>query len=364
METEAVRALHMVIPVWGARYITALTDLTIPFLLAPGNLPGLRRPDLFTIKLMTMPDDASQIAGHPAVQRAGAWARVVVETLPAEFPRRMTHLPLFSRAYALAIEQARAENADVICLCADSAVANGGLAAIERVRAMGRRCIYISGHRVVQAKLTAWVAPYRQDDGAIVAPTRDLVRFAIAARHEWTDRVTFGDGVVRPVPGFFWRDRSNLLATSLLLHPLYLDTRATPADFAAKSVTSIDGDAPSWLECPPQDIHVFDDSDDFFAFEFSDHVAVPERQDIPGDSDAWLTAWADSVCAYIRSELMHRPGLPAYLHNLNHKIRYHAEDVSDIDPKIEALSDGLMARVCEIMRRDSPGSSALFDKFI
>lgn len=342
-----VRPLNMLIPVWGERYIAALTDLALPFLLSPGNLPGLAHRELFTLRLITVPEEAAYLDGHPIIQRARQWVRVDVVVFPESFPRHMSHLPLFSQAYAWEIERARSRHEDVICLCADSVVSDGGLAAIERVRATGSRCIYICGHRVNQTELADWAAKHRLGDGSIQVPTRDLVRFSMEASHEWTRRVSFGDGIVQEVPGFFWMDRrANLLATSLLLHPLYIDTRAIPEDFARKSETSIDGDVPSWLDCDPADVHVFDDSDEFFAFEFSDRVALPNRTPLSGNADAWLDAWVDSVWTYIEKHLLRRPGLDAYLHNLGAKIRYHSGGIGEIDPQVEALSD----RFIETMR--------------
>lgn len=342
-----VRPLNMLIPVWGERYIAALTDLALPFLLSPGNLPGLAHRELFTLRLITMSEEADYLDRHPIIQRARQWVRVDVVVLPESFPRHMSHLPLFSQAYAWEIERARSRHEDVICLCADSVVSDGGLAAVERVRATGSRCIYICGHRVNQTELADWAAKHRLGDGAIQVPTRDLVRFSMEASHEWTRRVSFGDGIVQEVPGFFWMDgHANLLATSLLLHPLYIDTRAVPEDFARKSETSIDGDIPSWLDCDPADVHVFDDSDEFFAFEFSDRVALPNRTPLSGDADAWLDAWVDSVWTYIEKHLLRRPGLDAYLHNLGAKIRYHSGGIGEIDLQVEALSD----RFIETMR--------------
>lgn len=340
------RQLNIVIPVWGERYVAALTEFALPFLLSPGNIPGLRRPDLVTLRLVTAPGTIGYLEAHPSIRHARRSIQVDVTAFPLSFPERMTHLPLFSQVFVLEIERARERGEDVVCLCADSVVADGGLKSVEQQRAAGWRCMYTCGHRVKQTELVAWSARYRDGTGAITVPPRDLVRFSIQAQHEWTERLAFGNGVVDEVPGFFWMDRrSNFLGTSLMLHPLYLDTRAVPGDFAQRSVTSIDGDVPAWLDCRPEEIHVFQDSDQFFAFEFSEKVALPVRKEVPGGVDAWLAAWADSVCTYIRRNLAARPGLGLYLRNLEHTIRCHSDGLSGIDPEIEALAGRLMGEV-------------------
>jgi len=41
MTRGPVRAVHVLLPVWGARYVRQCLDVCIPSLLAPGNVPAV-----------------------------------------------------------------------------------------------------------------------------------------------------------------------------------------------------------------------------------------------------------------------------------------------------------------------------------
>lgn len=345
----STRRWNLVIPVWGEHYVAIFTQLTLPFLLSPGNLPGLARPDLFTLRILTGSADVQALKDDPAIGRARERVRVEIVEMPATLPQRLRHLPFFSQIYAMEIEHARDREEDVLLWCADSPIADGGLRSLERRRGEGFRVIFVANYRAEWQSLSAVFAARRcVRTGGINFPARELVEVTLRARHEWTRRLEFGDGVVRGSPGVFWiGPDSNFLITSLMLHPIYLDTRVVPQGFAEVSVGSIDLDLPSWLMCSPEETYTLRDTDEFFAVEISQEIALPTRERIAGGNEEFLVAWTHSIADFARGYLAHRPGLSFHLALLGQVIYGHSRDDCKMDPWMAAAAQRLSDKVRE-----------------
>lgn len=355
MNSDA-RPLRLVIPVWGGHYIDKFETLTLPFLLARGNLPDIARPDLFRLRLVTQAADVDRLEASPGVARARRHVGVDIVALPDDFPERLRRLPLFSRAYAIEIEEAREQGEDLILLCSDSVLSGGSLTLVDEARAGGARCVFIASFRVDWTAAASALAALRSDaTGAIEVPIPQLIRVAVDSRHDWTRRIEFGDGFVRDSAGIYWfDDGGNFLINSLMWHPLYVDTRAVPADFAERSVTAIDGDLPTWLDCRLDELHFVEDSGRLFAFEVSDAVALPERVSLAGGREEWLRAWIDAVAGFGAAYCGRRPGLPIHLAAMARTMR-GGTGQTPVDPWLDAasarLSEEVVARLRPLLAR-------------
>src|SRR5690242_3661953 len=61
---------RLILPVWGKDYVESLLNLTVPALLAPGNLPSVAARAPCELVILTQQIHFQSIEKHPAVTRA------------------------------------------------------------------------------------------------------------------------------------------------------------------------------------------------------------------------------------------------------------------------------------------------------
>src|SRR3990172_2330775 len=64
-------AVKVLLPVWGERYVAQFLEVSLPSLLAPGNVPALADALPCQFVLMTSRADAEAIREHPVWRRLG-----------------------------------------------------------------------------------------------------------------------------------------------------------------------------------------------------------------------------------------------------------------------------------------------------
>ena len=60
-----VRAVRLLLPVWGFRYVKQFLEFSLPTMLAPGNIPALAGTVPCTFVVLTSAADAKLITDHP-----------------------------------------------------------------------------------------------------------------------------------------------------------------------------------------------------------------------------------------------------------------------------------------------------------
>src|SRR5689334_23556677 len=61
------KAIQLLVPVWGTPYISQFLEVSLPTLLAPGNLPALARTLPCKFIFLTSSDDALDLRDHAAI---------------------------------------------------------------------------------------------------------------------------------------------------------------------------------------------------------------------------------------------------------------------------------------------------------
>lgn len=188
--------VHYCVPVWGDRYITLLTNVSMPSLLAAGNLPALGEFCQLRVRIFTRSADAGLIRSSaiwPIFSR-----RIRTDIVPCD------HLDLshtymgMSNLLGEAIRQAGAAGAAFIPQAADSFWSDGSFATVGRLLGAGKQLILCGGVRVTaETFIPAVRAKHLAADGGLPVPAPELVDMAIAHLHP-SMGVYFTDGRLKP----------------------------------------------------------------------------------------------------------------------------------------------------------------------
>src|SRR5690349_9965179 len=56
---------QLIVPVWGEEYARFFAEVSLPTLMAPGNIPALPHPERHVLAIYTTPDDRHLIEAAP-----------------------------------------------------------------------------------------------------------------------------------------------------------------------------------------------------------------------------------------------------------------------------------------------------------
>src|SRR3974377_1332186 len=65
---QAPKAIQLLLPVWGKGFISQFLQVSLPTLLAPGNLPSITKSLPCRFIFLTSSEDMVDLANHPAIQ--------------------------------------------------------------------------------------------------------------------------------------------------------------------------------------------------------------------------------------------------------------------------------------------------------
>src|SRR3974377_2306277 len=65
---EAPKAIQLLLPVWGKRFISQFLQVSLPTLLAPGNLPSIAKSLPCRFVFLTSSEDIVDLRNHPVVK--------------------------------------------------------------------------------------------------------------------------------------------------------------------------------------------------------------------------------------------------------------------------------------------------------
>jgi hypothetical protein len=178
---------RFIIPVWGEGYATKLISITLPAVLAPGNLPALS--ELFDVELVIVTETRlfDLIQGSRAFQAAEKLCATRLVSLddlmldsPIDYGAVLTHA-LF-RGFA-DLGQGMTERY-LIFLNADFIVSDGSLGHLGKLMAEGKRVIHAPSFRVTREDvLPQLVARVDGSTCTLRLSSREMVRLALANKH-------------------------------------------------------------------------------------------------------------------------------------------------------------------------------------
>ena len=265
---------HIITPVWGAKYVDLFLDLTLPTLLAPGNLPSLPA-DKCLYQIFTSSEDVDRLIQAPVFKRLDRLMQVSI--------RRIDGMPgghpysTMSACHERAMRTSKGIDAAFVFSPPDHVWADGAFRAMLRLLADGKRAVLVAALRMRAAE-EPFEALKRHALGwqksiIRIAP-RNLVQtfmrylhpLAIAHVCPLADAPYQGN---RSPGSYYWDvDGQGLLVRCCHPHVMVV----WPVVRGAPIATTFDHELVR-LCCPDyRQVHVVTDSDEICAFEISDSL--------------------------------------------------------------------------------------------
>jgi hypothetical protein len=178
---------RLIIPVWGEIYASKLLSITLPAVLAPGNLPALS--ELFDVELVIVTE--TRLFGVIQASQAFKSAQKLCAARLAPLDDLMTDDPVDYGAvltYALFrgfvdLGAAMTETY-LLFLNADFIVSDGSLGHLGRLMREGKRVIHAPSFRVTREDVVPQLqARVDSSTGTLRIPSREMVKLALANKH-------------------------------------------------------------------------------------------------------------------------------------------------------------------------------------
>jgi hypothetical protein len=262
-------AARLIIPVWGDVYVSKVMSITLPAVLAPGNLPALC--EAFEVELVIVTEERlfESIRTSRSFQAAAkiCSARLVslddlLQNIRGDYGMVLTYA-LFRGFADLG---ARTTETYLLFLCADFIISDGSLRHLAGLMRAGKRVIHAPSVRVVLEDV--WprlLARVDTASGALPMPSRDMVRLALANKHPTVKARTINQRLshLKWMDQFYWYvDEDTLIGYQ---SPVAL-VAVKPERAVSEPVAFWDyGFIPE--AAPTAEPHFIDDSDDFFMIE-------------------------------------------------------------------------------------------------
>ncbi len=261
--------IHVITPVWGAAYTRCFLDIGLASLLAPGNLPAVRHEHGNLLHVFTTENDRLVIEKSPAWQRAQAVVDCRVDVIAPDVISIVQPHTTMSLCHRQAIASADTRGAAMMFYNPDIVLADGGMQALVRLLAQGKRAIQVLGLRLVKEEVVPLLMQrHMSADGcSVVVAPRELMAIAMRHLHPFSLMHRYD------APGFdlmpqevFWPvGQEGIVARCFHIHPILVHPRMRNASFT----TTVDDD---YLRaaCPDAaDEYVVADSDEFCLCELS-----------------------------------------------------------------------------------------------
>jgi hypothetical protein len=338
------KAIRLLLPVWGQRYIKQFLNTCLPTLLAPGNLPALAAKLPCEFVFLTSSEDADILRDHPACRYLRSICDVDVQVID-DLITGDNHSTTITLAYARAVKAAGSAMLDTcfFFLISDYLMADGSLAnVLDRVLA-GASGVLTGNFQVVEEDAhKAFHAKFDREGPELALPPRELMKWALPYLHP----VTAGNTANFPLSHssqsnrLFWRvDENTLLGRFYLMHMICIRPEVT--DFVVGS--SCDYSFVPEM-CPSGKVEVITDSDDYLVVEMQPgdhegeylHLGSKDPLAIAGSLGEWTT-------------LRHRE-------NVRHHLVFHAADIPQSLPSMRRKSDAFIAAIDRRLGKIAPHS--------
>jgi hypothetical protein len=327
------KAIQLLLPVWGQRYLKQFLNTGLPSLLAPGNLPALARALPCEFVFLTSSEDAEILREHPACQYLASICDVDIRLID-DLITGDNHSTTITMAYARAVQAAGDAMLDTcfFFLISDYLVADGSLSHVLARILAGASGVLAGNFQVVEEDASkSFHLTFDRGRPELVLPPRALMRWALPHLHP----VTAGNIVNFPLchneqsNRLFWRvDDDTLLGRFYLMHMICIRPETT--DFVVGSSCDY-----SFIPemCPSDNVEVVTDSDDYLVMEMQPREHENEFLRL-GSKEA--VALADSLGEWATAR--HRK-------NAHLNLIFHAADIPPSLPRVVAEADAFMAEI-------------------
>jgi Macrocin-O-methyltransferase (TylF) len=326
---------------WGEKYVDTLLTLTLPALLAPGNLPYVASEVPCELVILTERRFFSKFDNHPTIAR-------IRKVCPIRFVRLddlivskdkygMTLTYALHRAFS-DLGPAMTEHWQIF-LNADFILADGSLRAVVRHLSRGQRIVASPSYCTIAEEVTPELRKHFDAATSTLSIShRELARLILQHPHtvirgKTVNQTSFH---MRYADQFYWSvDDSTLIGYQMpvsivgLRPERYLVEPNSYWDFGL-----------IWEYCPQADICVIGDSDEFTMLELRDR-SVAEDQIIPGPVDkkaiaermvTWVTPYQQHFLKFPLT--LHDRDLPPHVDDAHSQLRSFVDDVMSHTPAL------------------------------
>jgi len=261
------KAVQLLLPVWGKPFISQFLEISLPTLLAPGNVPAIAKSLPCKFIFLTSSEDALGLKDHPAINYLKLFCEVEFSDID-DLITGDNYSTTITRAYARAVRAAGAAMLETcfFFMISDYIMADGSLSNVLAKMRAGYSGVVAGNFQVVEEDAKeSFFKTFDSGKAEIVILSRDLVRWAINYLHPMTlaNMVNFPLCHSLHSNRLFWRvDENTLIGRFYLMHMICI--RPEIMDF----VVSASCDYSFIPEmCPSGNVHVLTDSDNYLVVE-------------------------------------------------------------------------------------------------
>lgn len=305
--------------VWGERYIERFCSLSVPSLIAPGNLPSLTVGTELEVVIMTREADRRYFERNLSFLRLCVICLVRFVPIDDLITTGVYGVTL-TLAYARPIIACGDDmlNTHFVFMNADFVLADGSLRSLGRHIKDGRSIVLGPSYRAIAEEVeTALDTLVDRDSGVLEVAPRELVRLSLPHPHRTTVAKTMNQQVfccTHPNQLFWQVDRNTLLGRYFLIFMLCIKPERVISNINCYCDYSFIPEL-----CPSGDEVAMGDSDEFFMLEMQNRTQetfmlrqgmLPYRR-IAASLQEWATAEHRRVADY--DIIFHSDEIPALL---------------------------------------------------
>lgn len=261
------KAIQLLLPVWGTGYIKQFLEVSLPTLLAPGNIPALAKSLPCKLVILTSSDGAALLKSYPGIQYLQDICDVEFSIVD-DLITGDNYSTTITLAYARAVQAAGDAMLDTcfFFLISDYVIADGSLENVLKRILEGYSGIFAGNFQVIEeVAYTSFFKVFDRYEPAIVLPPRELIGWAFKYLHPMTIANTVNFPLCHSVHSnrLFWRvDETTLIGRFYLMHMICIRPEVT--DFVIGSSCDY-----SFMPemCPSDNVHVMTDSDEYVVVE-------------------------------------------------------------------------------------------------
>ncbi len=277
---------RLIIPVWGEAYVNEVLSVTLPAMLAPGNLPALC--GMFEVELIIVTEARlfDMVRGSPSFHAAERICKTRLVALDDLLTGVFTDYGMVL-TYALfrgfADLGSRVTETYLLPFIADFVIADGSLRHLGTLMRQGKRVIHAPSFRVVAETVDPQLQALVDPGSCVLSVSpRALAKLALANEHPTVKARTINQRLcyLEWMDQFYWYVDDDTL----------IGYQSPPALVAVKPERFVSQPASFWdygflpEASPTAEPHLIGDSDDFFMIEPQSRMTGQEMTRIGGTS--------------------------------------------------------------------------------
>lgn len=350
------RPYHWITVLWGKRYRDYFTDICLPSMLSPGNLPAVDAPGSKFL-VATTPEDWAAMQAHPIFKMASRHIDMTFVEIPAA-PAGKHGCAHMGVGHVKACEIAYWDKAYAGVIAPDCLFSDGSIGNLARHAAAGKKVVMVPAClRIAEepflARLRAMGTLWGVRGQPITATGRQVAAAAFASLHsaarihEW-DSWLFGTGYGLPAIWFRVPGEDGMVIHCLSWGALMTDYAAFDKhDISCLTDWTIDGDYVFKNLGNTKDIHVVRDSDEVFYAGFTplaEQAVNFEQFAARGSLHAIETAKLQRLRSAFHSGLYD----PLKQSIFAEPVRWHAREVIDRWAHVETRAADVVRQAMEL----------------